>query len=138
VVRTSTFPQRFNTVLLGSFACLALLLAALGIAGVLATSVSRRTQEIGVRMALGAQKRDVMRMIVRQGLTLTLLGLAIGLLAAFAVTRLMASLLFGVSPRDPATFAGVAGVLLAVALAACYVPARRAMAVDPIEALRHQ
>jgi putative ABC transport system permease protein len=136
VVSASAGPQRFNTVLLGSFAAVALLLAALGIGGVLATSVSRRTQEIGVRMALGAQRGEILRMVVRQGMALALLGLAIGVPSALVLTRLMASLLFQITPRDPLTFGGVAALLVAVALAACYVPARRATRVDPIVALR--
>jgi putative ABC transport system permease protein len=138
VIRASTGPQRFNTVLLGSFASVALLLAALGIAGVLATSVSRRTQEIGVRMALGAQRGDLLRMVVRQGMTLALAGLAIGVPTALLLTRLMSSLLFQTTPHDPITFASVATVLLVVAAIACYVPARRATRVDPMVALRYE
>ena len=139
VLRTSTAPQRFNTMLVGSFALLALLLAAIGIGGVLATSVSRRTQELGVRLALGAQPSTVMRMVVRQGMVPALLGLGIGLFAAARlVTRVMSSLLFDVRPFDPVTFAGVAALLLAVALTACVVPALRATRVDPMVALRRE
>jgi putative ABC transport system permease protein len=138
VVSASAGPQRFNTVLLGSFAAVALLLAALGIGGVLATSVSRRTQEIGVRMALGAQRGEILRMVVRQGMMLALLGLAIGVPSAFVLTRLLASLLFQITPGDPLTFAAVAALLVAVALAACYIPARRATRVDPMVALRYE
>jgi putative ABC transport system permease protein len=136
VVETSIAPQRFNTVLLGSFATVALLLAALGIAGVLSTSVSRRTQELGVRMALGAQRNDLLLMVVRQGMTLVVLGLAIGLVGSLFLARWMSSLLFGIEPRDPLTFAGVAAVLTAVAFVACYIPARRTTRIDPIVALR--
>jgi predicted permease len=136
VVDSSAGPQRFNAVLLGSFALLALLLAALGIGGVLATSVSRRRQEIGVRMALGAQRRDVLRMVLREGMFLVLGGLAVGLPVAVLLTRLMSTLLFEISPRDPATFAAVSGLLLTVAILACYIPARRATRVEPVVALR--
>ena len=138
VVSESAGPQRFNTVLLGGFAATALVLAALGIAGVLATSVSRRTQELGVRMALGAQRHDLLRMVIRQGMTLALVGLALGVPAALALTRLMSSLLFQISPYDPLTFATVSAVLIGVAFAACYVPARRATRVDPVVALRYE
>jgi predicted permease len=138
VVTESAGPHRFNTTVLASFASAALLLAALGIAGVLATSVSQRTQELGVRMALGAQRGDLLRMVLRQGMALALTGLAIGLPAAFAVTRVMSTLLFEVSPRDPATFAAVTAVLVIVALTASYLPARRATRVDPIVALRYE
>src|SRR6185436_14081094 len=138
VVRASTGPQRFNTVLLGSFAGVALLLAGLGIAGVLATSVSKRTQEMGVRMALGAQPVDLVRMVVRQGMLLAAVGMAIGVVAAFALTRLMGSLLFEIKPYDPITFLAVAAVLLSVAMLACYIPARRATRVDPMVALRYE
>jgi predicted permease len=136
VLHTSTGPQRFNAVLLGSFALLALLLAGLGVGGVLATSVSRRRQEIGVRMALGAQRGDVVRLVVRQGMVLAIAGLAIGLPTAIALTRLMSTLLFDISPRDPLTFGAVTVLLLAVATLACYIPARRATSIEPVEALR--
>jgi putative ABC transport system permease protein len=138
VVSASTGPQRFNTVLLGSFAAIALLLAAIGIGGVLATSVSRRTQEIGVRMALGAQRGDLLRMVVRQGMVLAMSGLLMGLAAALLLTRWLSSMLFQVTPRDPVTFGGVALILITVALLACYIPARRATRVDPIVALRYE
>jgi predicted permease len=138
VVSASTGPQRFNTVLLGSFAVLALLLAALGIGGVLATSVSRRTQELGLRMALGAQRGTLLRMVIGQGMTVALLGLAIGVPSALVLTRFMDSLLFQVTSRDPLTFAAVAATLLGVAFGACYIPARRATRVDPMVALRSE
>jgi len=131
-------PWRFSMTLLGIFAGIALVLAAVGIYAVMAFSVTQRMHEIGLRVALGAQRRDVMRMILEQGTRLALLGAAIGVLAALALTRLMAGLLFGVTATDPVTFAAVALVLISVALAACYIPARRAMKVDPMVALRYE
>ena len=136
VLHASLEPQRFNTVLLGGFAAVALALAALGIAGVLATTVSRRTQEIGVRMALGAERFHVLRMIIRQGMALVLAGLVVGIPAAFLAARFMSSLLFGIGPGDVVSFAGATALLLIVALIACYLPARRATRVDPMVALR--
>ena len=136
VVQESAAPQRFNTVLLGGFAAVALVLAAIGIGGVLATAVSRRTQEIGLRMALGARRGDVLRMVIGQGMALVLLGLAIGIPSALLTTRFMSSLLFGTGPHDVVTFAGATTLLLIVSLVACYVPARRATRVDPMVALR--
>ena len=130
------FAPRMGAALLSLFGFLALALAAIGIYGVMAYSVSQRTHEIGIRMALGAAKGDVVNMIVRQGVTLTMIGLGIGLGTAFLVTRLVASLLFGVSATDPLTFAGVAVILGAVGTLACYLPARRATQVDPLDALR--
>jgi predicted permease len=135
VVEASLDPQRFNTMLLGGFAAVAVVLAAVGIGGVLSTVVSRRTQEIGVRLALGAQRADVLRMVIRQGMTLALCGLAIGVPAAFFATRFMEGLLFSVGPRDFLSFAGATAALLGVAFAACYLPARRATRVDPMVAL---
>jgi len=132
----SVATPRFNTTLLSIFAAVALVLTVVGLYGVMSYSVAQRTNEIGIRIALGAQGRDVLMMIVKQGSKLILIGLAIGLLGAIAVTRLMESLLFGVTAKDPLTFAAVAMLLAIVALLACYVPAWRATKVDPMEALR--
>jgi putative ABC transport system permease protein len=137
-VHKSVAPQRFNTFLLAIFALLALILAAIGIYGIMARSVTRRTHEIGVRMALGAQRKDVLRLVVRQGMLLAFLGMATGMAAALAVTRVLSSFLYNVEPRDPLTFAGVAVLLGLVALLACYLPARRATRVDPVIALRYE
>jgi ABC-type antimicrobial peptide transport system permease subunit len=123
---------------LGSFGVLAIVLAAIGIYGVMSYVVVGRTREIGVRIALGAARRDVLLLIVRQGMTLAVLGLGIGLLIAFGVTQLLSKLLFGVSPVDPLTFVGVSLLLALVAALACYVPARRATKVDPLVALRYE
>ncbi len=134
----SISPRRFSATLVGVFAMLAVVLAAVGIYGVMSYTVSQRTQEIGVRMALGAQLASVRRMILGQTLKLTLIGVALGLAGAFVVARFLTSLLFGVGMYDPVTFLGVAALLVAVALAASYIPARRAMRVDPIVALRYE
>ncbi|PYT91528.1 MAG: hypothetical protein DMG36_17980 [Acidobacteria bacterium] len=134
----SISPRRFSAMLVGIFAMLAVVLAAVGIYGVMSYTVSQRTQEIGVRLALGAQTADVRGMILAQTIKLTVLGVAIGLAGAFVVARFLTSLLFGVGTHDPVTFFGVALLLILVAVVAAYVPARRAMRVDPIVALRYE
>jgi putative ABC transport system permease protein len=137
-VAKSVASSRFVMLLLGSFSVLALGLAAVGIYGVMAYLVTQRTQEIGVRMALGAQKRDVLKLVVGKGMALAVIGTAIGLIASLALTRLMRSLLFEVTPTDWLTFVITSVVLLTVALLACYIPARRATKVDPLTALRYE
>jgi putative ABC transport system permease protein len=138
LVSNSVAQPRLNLSLLVAFAALALVLAAVGVYGVMAYAVTQRTQEFGIRMALGASPADVLKQVFLEGGRLAALGLALGLIAALALTRLMASLLFGVKPGDPVTL-GVAAALLAfVALAACYIPARRATRVDPLVALRYE
>jgi putative ABC transport system permease protein len=138
LISNSVSPRRFSAVLVGIFAALALLLAAIGIYGVMSYTVSLRRQEIGLRMALGAQLTNVRGMILGQALKLTLIGVGLGLAGAFALARLLASLLFGVGVYDPVTFFGVAFLQIAVAFAASYIPAHRAMRVDPIVALRYE
>jgi predicted permease len=138
VVARSISSQRFSLILLAAFAGLALLLAGIGIYGVLSYLVEQRTREIGVRMALGAQRLDVLRLVLGDGARMTMVGAFIGLVAALGLTRLMASLLFGVRPTDPVTFAAVAVLLCGIALLACYIPARRAAKVDPMVALRYE
>ena len=125
-------------VLLGTFSAVALILSAVGIYGVMSYSVARRTQEIGIRMALGAASGDVVKMIVGQGALLAFSGVGVGILSALLVTRLMSRLLYGVLPADPITYVSVATLLTLVALVACYIPARRASLVDPMFALRRE
>jgi putative ABC transport system permease protein len=135
LLEQSVAQPRFRTMLIGSFSAAALLLAAIGIYGVMAYSVTQRTQEIGVRMALGAQTRDILQLVLRQGLALTAIGIAAGLVGALAATRLIGSLLFEVPTNDFVTFAALSILLAAVALLACFVPARRAASVNPVIAL---
>jgi predicted permease len=137
MVSASLSERRFSMEMVGLFALTALLLAGLGIYGVISYIVSERTHEIGIRLALGAQSRNILRMVLRQGLALAIAGAAVGLVCALIVSHLMAGLLYGVRPTDPLTFAGVALLLIGVALLACYIPARRAIRVDPLVALRH-
>jgi predicted permease len=136
IVERSAAVPRFNALLVSLFAVLALLLAAIGIAGMLATSVTRRLPELGIRMALGAQRQTLLAMVIRQGMIPAAAGLVIGLLSAWLVSRVLSSLLFGISPRDPMTFAIIAGLLGVVALVACALPAWRVTRVDPLKGLR--
>jgi putative ABC transport system permease protein len=138
IVWASVGSRRFQALLCGAFGGLALLLAALGLYGLIAWSVAQRTQEIGIRMALGAQRRSVLRMIVLEGLRLAGAGLAIGLLSALAVSRALQSQLYGVSSADPLTYAGVAALIVAVAVVASLLPARRAASIAPLVALRSE
>jgi len=138
LVYKSVATPRFNAFLLAGFACLALILAAVGIYGVTSYSVTQRTHEIGIRMALGAERSDVLRMVVRQSLRLAALGTVLGLVAALGVTRVLSSMLFGVQPTDPLTYLTVAAALIGLSLLASYLPARRATKVDPMVALRYE
>jgi putative ABC transport system permease protein len=134
----SVAPQRLNLMLLSIFAGIAFVLAIVGIYGVMSYAVTERKQELGIRLALGATLRDVVMLVLVQGMKPTLLGVALGSAAAFAATRLLRGLLYGVTPTDPLTFAGVAILLCGVALMACWLPARRATKVDPLVALRYE
>ncbi|MGA7189039.1 MAG: FtsX-like permease family protein, partial [Candidatus Acidiferrales bacterium] len=129
---------RFGFLLMGIFAGIGLILVTIGVYSVIAYTTARRTHEIGIRMALGAQPQNILRLIVGQGGRTALIGIVLGLVASFALTRLLASMLFQVKPNDPLIFAGVSMLLLVVTLVACYIPARRAMRVDPMIALRYE
>jgi putative ABC transport system permease protein len=137
-VNEARAPTRFALILIGVFSVVALVLAAVGLYGVISYVVRQRTAEIGVRIAFGAESGKILGLVLRQGLTLTAMGLAVGLVAAFWVTRFMESLLVGIAPSDPVTFAGIAVLFVAIATAACLVPARRAARVDPVVALREE
>jgi putative ABC transport system permease protein len=134
----SLSPERFSATLLTIFAVLALTLASIGVYGVVSYAAMQRTHEIGVRLALGAQRGDVMRLVLGHGARLAVIGMVLGVVGSLAASRLLSSLLFGVSAKDPITLVIVSSVLAAVALLACYLPARRAMKVDPLEALRYE
>jgi putative ABC transport system permease protein len=133
----AVFVRRYPSYLIGSFATLALVLAMIGLYGLISFAAAQRTREIGIRMALGAQQLDVLRLVMRQGMIATLAGVGVGVVAGLALTRTMATLLYNVNPADFVTFAVVAAVLVCVSAAASYLPARRAMRTDPLEALRH-
>jgi len=137
-IETATFPQRASASFLSLFGVLALMLAAIGIYGVMAYSVAQRTRELGIRMALGAQRVDILRLLLKEGALLIAIGAALGIAGAIGISRVLGQFLIGVDPRDGMTFFGVTVVLCAMALLACYLPARRAMRVDPVVALRHE
>jgi len=130
--------ERLMATLSGFFGLLAALLAVIGLYGVMSYMVARRTNEIGIRMALGADAADVLKLVLKNGVALTLIGVALGVSGAFALTRVIAALLFGVEPTDPVTFVAVSATMVMVALIACYIPARRATKVDPLVALRYE
>jgi len=138
IIGRSMAARRFSMILLSIFAGLALVLSSIGIYGVISYVVGQRTHEIGIRMAMGAQRKDVLHLMLGEGMKMSLIGVGIGVCAALALTHLMVNMLFGVSAVDPATFVGVAAVLSCVALTACYLPSRRAMRVSPMEALREE
>jgi putative ABC transport system permease protein len=138
IIARSVADRRFALQLLGVFAAVALLLAAVGIYGVMSYSFSQRTHEVGIRIALGAQRLDILRMALTEAMKMVLIGLASGLAGAAILTRFFRSMLFGVQPADPATFISVSAILAAVALFACYIPAQRATRVDPLTALREE
>jgi putative ABC transport system permease protein len=138
VLSSAESRPRFLTLLMVLFSAVALIIATVGIYGVISFSVARRSKEFGLRMALGAQQKDVLGLVMKQGAILALTGVAVGVCAAFALTRMMASLLFGVRPTDAWTFISVSLLLAAVALLASFIPARRATQVDPMQALRHE
>jgi putative ABC transport system permease protein len=138
VISTSIAGSRSRLVLLGIFASIALLLAAVGIYGVVSYSVGQRTHEMGIRMALGARRRDVLRLVIGQGFTLALIGVMIGIIGALGITRFLSNFLYGVKPTDPLTYIAVSLTLSGVALTASYIPARRATKVDPMVALRYE